>query len=98
MPGRGRPRTRDVEKWNEIERDYMTKYAAVRRKDPDDCYKLVQSRSYYKRVLRNMDENHEKYEKISQKVADLDTKIKEYQANHVKYRRRNIIVKNPTEE
>ena len=87
---RGRPRTRDVEKWNEIERDYMNKYLHVRRNDPNDCYKLMQSRCYYKRVLKNMDESNPKFNTVSQKVSDLDTKIKEIQTIRVKYQKQNI--------
>ena len=94
MPGaRGRPRTRDVEKWDEIERDYMTKYVRARRNDPNDCYKLIQSRCYYKRVLKDMDENNKRYGKVSQKINDLDAKIKEIQSSRVKYQKQNILTK-----
>ena len=91
MASRGRPRTRDVEKWHEIEKDYMYKYIRARRHDPNDCYRLIQSRSYYKRVLRNMNETDTKYEKVSQKISDLDTKIKEIQGNRIKYQKQNIL-------
>ena len=91
MSTRGRPRTRDVEKWDEIERDYIHKYIKARRNDPNDCYRLIQSRTYYRKVLKNMHENDQKYQKVSQKVSDLDTKIKEIQANRVKYQKQNIL-------
>ena len=86
---RGRPRTRDVEKWNEIERDYMHKYIQARRNDPNDCYRLMQSRCYYKRVLNNINSDNPKYEKVSQKVNDLDVKIKQIQASREKYQKQN---------
>ena len=89
--GRGRPRTRDVEKWNEIERDYMNKYIHARRHDPNDCYRMIQSRTYYKKVLKNMAEDHPRFNKVSQKVMDLDTKIKEIQATRTKYQKMNIL-------
>ena len=91
MATRGRPRTRDVEKWNEIERDYMTKYVRARRNDPNDCYKMIQSRCYYKRVLKNMDVNDKKYDKTLQKITELDTKIKEIQAKRINSQPQNII-------
>ena len=91
--GRGRPRTRDVEKWDEIERDYMTKYIRARRNDPNDAYKLIQSRCYYKRVLKNMASDNPKFEIISQKVASLETQIQDIQSKRVKYQRQNILQK-----
>ena len=90
---RGRPRTRDVEKWDEIERDYMNKYLRARRNDPTDCYRLMQSRCYYKRILKNMNSDNPKFNTVSQKVSDLDTKIKEIQTNRVKYQKQNILEK-----
>ena len=89
--GRGRPRTRDVEKWAEIERDYMAKYVKARRNDPNDSYKLIQSRTYYKRVLKNTASDDPKYEKIYEKVSLLDAQIKEIQAKRIKYQRQNIL-------
>ena len=92
MPGaRGRPRTRDVENWDEIERDYMNKYLHARRNDPNDCYRLMQSRCYYKRILKNMNSDNPKFNMVSQKVSDLDTKIKEIQTSRVKYQKQNIL-------
>ena len=90
---RGRPRTRDVEKWDEIERDYMNKYLHARRNDPNDCYRLMQSRCYYKRILKNMNSDNPKFNTVSQKVSDLDTKIKEIQTSRVKYQKQNILEK-----
>ena len=90
---RGRPRTRDVEKWAEIERNYMKEYIKQRRNDPNDSLKLIQSRTYYRRVLKNLDENNPKFEKITQKLSDLDEKIKEKQSTRVRYQKQNILMK-----
>ena len=51
---RGRPRTRPVDQWNEIERNYMKEYIKQRRHDPNDTLKLVHSRTYYRRVLKKI--------------------------------------------
>ena len=90
---RGRPRTRDVEKWGEIERNYMKEYIKKRRNDPNDVLKLIQSRTYYRRVLKSIDETNPKFEKISQKISDLDEKINERQSQRVRYQKQNILNK-----
>ena len=90
---RGRPRTRDVEKWDEIERNYIREYAKQRRHDPNDAFKLIQSRTYYRRVLKSIDETNPKFEKISQKLNDLDEKIQERQSKRIRYQKQNILNK-----
>lgn len=90
---RGRPRTRPVEQWKQIERDYIKEYVRQRRNDPNDAFKLIQSRTYYRRVLKGLDETNPKYEKISQKLSDLDEKINERQSQRVRYQKQNILNK-----
>ena len=90
---RGRPRTRPIEKWDEIERDYMREYVKQRRHNPDDAFKLIQSRTYYRRVLKNLNPDDSKYEKVSQKLNDLDAKIQEKQSLRVRYQKQNILNK-----
>ena len=88
---RGRPRTRPVEKWDEIEKNYMREYVKRRRNDPEDSFKLIQSRTYYRKIFKGLDESNPRYEKISQKLIDLDTKIAERQAKRVRYQKQNIL-------
>ena len=90
---RGRPRTRPVEQWNEIERNYIKEYVRQRRNDPNDAFKLIQSRTYYRRVLKSIDETNPRYEKISRKLNDLDAKIQERQSQRVRYQKQNILNK-----
>ena len=90
---RGRPRTRDVEKWGEIERNYMKEYIKKRRNDPNDSLKLIQSRTYYRRVLKTLDETNPRFETITQKLSDLDEKIQERQSQRVRYQKQNILTK-----
>ena len=88
---RGRPRTRPVEQWNQIERDYMREYIKQRRHDPNDAIKLIHSRTYYRRVLKDLDETNPRFETISQKISDLDAKIAEKQAQRIRYQKQNIL-------
>ena len=67
---RGRPRTRPVEQWKQIEKNYMREYVRQRRNDPNDAFKLIQSRTYYRRVLKSIDETNPRYEKISRKLNE----------------------------
>ena len=90
---RGRPRTRPIERWNEIERNYIKEYVRQRRNDPNDAFKLIQSRTYYRRVLKDLDETNPKFEKISQKLNDLDEKIQERQSKRIRYQKQNILNK-----
>ena len=90
---RGRPRTRPIERWNEIERNYIKEYVRQRRNDPNDAFKLIQSRTYYRRVLKSIDETNPKFEKITQKISDLDEKINERQSQRVRYQKQNILNK-----
>ena len=90
---RGRPRTRPVDQWNEIERNYMKEYIKQRRHDPNDTLKLVHSRTYYRRVLKKLTPEDAKFEKVSQKLNDLDAKIQEKQSLRVRYQKQNILNK-----
>ena len=90
---RGRPRTRPIERWDEIERNYIKEYVKQRRNDPNDAFKLIQSRTYYRRVLKNLDEDNPRFEKITQKISDLDEKINERQSQRVRYQKQNILNK-----
>ena len=90
---RGRPRTRPVEQWKQIEKNYMREYVKQRRNDPNDAFKLIQSRTYYRRILKSIDEKNPKFEKISQKISDLDEKINERQSQRVRYQKQNILNK-----
>ena len=90
---RGRPRTRDVEKWDEIERNYLREYMKQRRNNPDDAFRYMQSRTYYRRVLKNMSPEDPKFEKVSKKLDELEIKIEERQSQRVRYQKQNILNK-----
>ena len=90
---RGRQRTRPVEQWKQIEKNYIKEYIKKRRNDPNDAFKLIQSRTYYRRVLKSIDEKNPKFETITQKINDLDAKIAERQSQRVRYQKQNILNK-----
>ena len=90
---RGRPRTRPVEQWKQIEKNYMREYVKQRRNDPNDALKLIQSRTYYRRVLKNLDETNPRFKTITQKLSDLDEKIQEKQSTRARYQKQNILTK-----
>ena len=89
--GRNRLRT-DAEN-DEYNKMYAKEYQKLMKQTNPEYYKTTASRSYYRKVLRNMDENDKKYEKVCQKLKDLDAKCNEFLSARNRYGRLDIIEK-----
>ena len=100
--GRNRLRT-DAEN-DEYNKIYAKEYQKLMKQANPEYYKNTASRSYYRKVLRNMDEkrrqspetfgrNDKKYEKVCQKLKDLDAKCNEFLSSRNRYGRLDIIEK-----
>ena len=89
----GRKRIRSEEEDREYQKRYQREYYLSRKQTDKEYYKATFSRSYYRRVLRSLPEDDSRYEKVSQKVKDLDAKIGELLSTRNKYARLDICTK-----
>ena len=87
--GRSRLRTDDENKV--YDKIYQREYQKARQQSEAEYYKTTASRSYYRKVLRNLDPNDKRYEKVSQKVSELDIKVNELINARNRYGRLDII-------
>ena len=86
--GRTRIRTDDENK--EFDREYQKLYYQRRKAVNKDYYNLTSNRCYYRKLLKNIDQNDSRYETISRKVSDLDERINEIINSRTKYARTDI--------
>ena len=86
----GRHRIRTEEENREFDREYQKLYYQRRKANDKEYYNLTSNRCYYRKLLREMDENDSRYETISQKVSDLDERINEIINSRPKYVRTDI--------
>ena len=86
--GRTRIRTDDENK--EFDREYQKLYYQRRKAVNKDYYNLTSNRCYYRKLLKNLDQNDSRYETISRKVSDLDERINEIINSRTKYARTDI--------
>ena len=86
----GRNRIRTEEEDREFQKRYQREYYLSRKETDKEYYKASFSRSYYRRVLKNLPEDDKRYEKVSQKVKDLDAKVNELISTRNRYGRLDI--------
>ena len=86
----GRKRIRTDEETKEFLKLYDKEYINTRKITDGEYYKVMKSRAYYRSLLKNMDENNPKFEKISQKIDDLTTRFDEIKASRTRYARIGI--------
>ena len=86
----GRNRIRTEEEDREFQKRYQREYYLSRKETDKEYYKATFSRSYYRRVLRSLPEDDKRYEKVSQKVKDLDAKVNELISARNRYGRLDI--------
>ena len=86
----GRHRIRTEEENKAFDREYQKLYYQRRKTNDKEYYNLTSNRCYYRKLLREMDQNDSRYDKISQKVSDLDSRINEIINSRAKYVRTNI--------
>ena len=89
----GRKRIRSEEEDREYQKKYQREYYLSRKQTDKEYYKATFSRSYYRRVLRSLPEDDKRYEKVSQKVKDLDAKVNELISARNRYARLDICQK-----
>ena len=89
----GRKRIRTEEEDREFQKRYQREYYLSRKETDKEYYKATFSRSYYRRVLRSLPEDDKRYEKVSQKVKDLDAKVNELISARNRYARLDICQK-----
>ena len=89
----GRNRIRTEEEDREFQKRYQREYYLSRKETDKEYYKATFSRSYYRRVLRSLPEDDKRYEKVSQKVKDLDAKVNELISARNRYARLDICQK-----
>ena len=86
----GRHRIRTEEENKAFDREYQKLYYQRRKANDKEYYNLTSNRCYYRKLLREMDQNDSRYETISQKVSDLDSRINEIINSRTKYSRTDI--------
>ena len=86
----GRHRIRTEEENKAFDREYQKLYYQRRKTNDKEYYNLTSNRCYYRKLLREMDQNDSRYDKISQKVSDLDSRINEIINSRAKYVRTDI--------
>ena len=89
----GRTRKRTDEENKTFDREYQRLYYQRRKVNDREYYNLTSNRCYYRKLLKNIDPNDNRYETISQKVSDLDERINEIINSRTKYARMNICQK-----
>ena len=86
----GRRRIRTDEENKAFDREYQKLYYQRRKANNKEYYNLTSNRCYYRKLLKNIDQNDARYETISQKVSELDTRINEIINSRTKYVRTDI--------
>ena len=86
----GRHKIRTEEEDKEFQKIYQREYYLARKDSDKDYYKAVFSRTYYRKVLRNMPEDDAKRPKIEEKIDGLTQKINELKDARKKYARLDI--------
>ena len=89
----GRTRIRTDEENKVYDKEYQRLYKLSRKTTDAEYYKASASRSYYRKVLKNMNSDNPKFEKVSQKINDLDQKIAEFLSTRNRYARTDICEK-----
>ena len=86
----GRNRIRTPEENQIFDREYQKLYYQRRKATDKEYYNLTSNRCYYRKLLKAMDQNDSRYEKLSQKVNELDERINAIINSRSKYARMNI--------
>ena len=86
----GRPRIRTDEENKAFDREYQKMYYQRRKDSNKEYYNLTSNRCYYRKLLKNIDANDSRYEKLSQKVSELDERINAIINSRTRYARMNI--------
>ena len=89
----GRNRIRTEEENKIYDKEYQRLYKLSRKTTDSEYYKASASRSYYRKVLKNMNSDNPRYEIVSQKVSNLDQKINELLSTRNRYARMDICEK-----
>ena len=86
----GRHRIRTDEEDREYQRHYQREYYLARKDADRDYYKATFSRTYYRKVLRNMSAEDPKRLQVEQKIEGLTERINELKDARNKYCRLDI--------
>ena len=86
----GRPRIRTDEENKAFDREYQKMYYQRRKDSNKEYYNLTSNRCCYRKLLKNIDANDSRYEKLSQKVSELDERINAIINSRTRYARMNI--------
>ena len=89
----GRYKIRSEEEDREYQKVYQREYYLSRKDVDKDYYKATFSRSYYRKVLKNIPENDSKRTKIEEKINFLTNRINELKDARNKYARLDICEK-----
>ena len=89
----GRNKIRTEEENREYQKVYQREYYLSRKDVDKDYYKATFSRSYYRKVLKNIPENDTKRTKIEEKINCLTNRINELKDARNKYARLDICEK-----
>lgn len=89
----GRHKIRSEEEDREYQKVYQRQYYLARKDSDKEYYKAIFSRTYYRKVLRNMGENDPKRSNVELKINDLTTKIDELKNTRNRYARLDICEK-----
>ena len=89
----GRHKIRSEEEDREYQKLYQRQYYLARKDSDKEYYKAIFSRTYYRKVLRNMNENDPKRSNIELKINDLTSKIDELKSTRNRYGRLDICEK-----
>ena len=89
----GRNKIRTEEENREYQKVYQREYYLSRKDADKDYYKATFSRSYYRKVLKNIPENDSKRTKIEEKINVLTNRINELKDARNKYARLDICQK-----
>ena len=89
----GRHKIRSEDEDREYQKLYQRQYYLARKDSDKEYYKAIFSRTYYRKVLRNMNENDPKRGNVELKINDLTTKIDELKNTRNRYARLDICEK-----
>ena len=89
----GRHKIRTEEEDREYQKVYQRQYYLARKDSDKEYYKAIFSRTYYRKVLRNMNENDPKRSNVETKISALTTKIDELKSSRNRYARLDICEK-----
>ena len=86
----GRNRIRSEADDKEYQKIYQREYYLARKDADREYYKATFSRTYFRKVLRNLSDGDPKREKIEQKITALTNRINELKDSRNKYARLDI--------